>query len=126
MNDSPAAILFDDLGNPIGVTQDGTKYRLQVDAKNTLSSSTNRSSVAGNTSDVLLISANSARLGLLIYNDSDSPVYIGLGSIPVTSSNFTFIIWAQESQMLPSIFIGEVRGIWQSINTGFARITEMI
>ena len=29
-NDSPAAILFDELGNPVGVTFDGTFYRLQT------------------------------------------------------------------------------------------------
>lgn len=31
-NDSPASILFDELGNPIGVIFDGTAYRLQVQA----------------------------------------------------------------------------------------------
>lgn len=29
-NESPAAILFDELGNPVGVIFDGTVYRLQV------------------------------------------------------------------------------------------------
>src|SRR5271170_4372776 len=31
-NDSPAAILFDELGNPVGVWFDGSVYRLQVQA----------------------------------------------------------------------------------------------
>lgn len=30
-SDSPAAILFDELGNPVGVMLDGTVYRLQVE-----------------------------------------------------------------------------------------------
>jgi len=32
-NESPAAILFDELGNPVGVMFDGYAYRLQVEAK---------------------------------------------------------------------------------------------
>ena len=32
-SDSPASILFDELGNPVGVIQDGVIYRLQVEAK---------------------------------------------------------------------------------------------
>lgn len=31
-NDSPVSILFDDLGNPVGVTSDGYVYRLQTEA----------------------------------------------------------------------------------------------
>jgi hypothetical protein len=37
--DSPASILFDELGNPVGVIQDGTIYRLQV--QSTLTDGTN-------------------------------------------------------------------------------------
>lgn len=54
--DSPAAILFDDLGNPVGVLFDGTVYRLQVqalltDGYNTLGISSNPVSIdpVGNT-----------------------------------------------------------------------------
>jgi len=33
MSDSPVSIIYDSLGNPIGVILDGVTYRLQVEAK---------------------------------------------------------------------------------------------
>ena len=33
MSDSPASVLFDASGNPVGVVLDGSIYRLQVEAK---------------------------------------------------------------------------------------------
>lgn len=82
-----------------------------------------RSSVASSDSDILLVAANNNRVSVLIYNDSNSPLHIGLGTSIVTIQNFSMIISSQTEYLLPGYFLGEVRGIWQSIG-GYARITE--
>lgn len=87
-------------------------------------SAATRTSVAGAAADTPLLAANAGRKGALIYNDSNSILYIGLGATPVSDSDFTFPIAADAAWEVPPGFTGEVRGIWVDAG-GFARITEL-
>lgn len=161
-NDSPAAILFDELGNPVGVMYDGYVYRLQtqniiddgysngpvavkppftaaisgdralvvaISPNNSFTvtsakpSITTTTSVAASTSSVILLSANGARLGATIYNDSMNLMYVKLGSTASISS-FEIKLFPLSYYELPYGYTGEVDGIWSSA-TGFARIGEL-
>jgi hypothetical protein len=162
-NESPAAILFDELGNPIGVMLDGYVYRLQVQTiiddgysngpvavkpPNTAAvpsdrslvvaispnnsftvttakpSTTNTSSVAASTSNVLLLASNGTRLGATFYNDSSALLYIKLG--PTASlSDFTIKLLPLSYYEVPYGYTGEIDGFW-SATGGFARIGELV
>ena len=85
-----------------------------------------RSSVGSSISDVLLLSSNLARRGVIVYNDSSiATLKIGLGSSTTSSTNFTFAVGPGGFVELPERFTGEVRGIWSAVD-GSARITELI
>lgn len=83
-----------------------------------------RTFVSASVSDVLLVAANSSRIGLIVYNDSNSPLFIGLGTSTVTTDNFTLVISAHTERGWEYRFNGDIRGAW-SIATGVARITEI-
>lgn len=83
-----------------------------------------RTTVDSVTSDTLLIAANPARKGLFIYNNSDSPLHVGLGTTPVSLTDGTLIISSHSGWNIPFNFTGEIRGIWEAA-TGDARITEL-
>lgn len=91
---------------------------------------TNRSGTANITSitaaitDTLLISSNVARRGLMIYNDSNSPLRISLGTSAASMTNFSNYLPSQTSYTLDPNFYGEIRGIWETA-TGFALVTEL-
>jgi hypothetical protein len=123
MSDSPAVILFDVNGNPVTTIADGDGFRLKVDARKTISLVATRTSVNAAESDTLLLASNPNRISAIMYNDSDSSLYVGFGSAPVTLENYTITISAQSDRELP-VFAGEIRGIWQSVS-GAVRITEM-
>lgn len=124
MSESPAAILFDTTGNAVTISLDGVAYRLKVDAKETRATNAARTSVVASISDTLILAANTARLGVVIYNDSDAPLLIGFGTAVVTTTNFTLWIPARSNHELSNTFIGELRGIWEAAS-GSAYITEM-
>jgi len=83
-----------------------------------------RTSVAASVSDTLLVAANASRQALIIYNQSDSPLYVGYGVSAVSTSSFTLIVSANAEKELPGGFTGQIRGIW-TVATGNARITEI-
>ena len=125
-NDSPAAILFDELGNPVGVVFDGYVYRLQTESKSYPTSTATRTMVDAVNKDTILLVENPFRLNAVIYNCSSSPLYIGLGTTPVTSADFTYELSSQSSLELPQNYIGEVHGYWASITPdGWATMTEL-
>ena len=85
-----------------------------------------RSSVGSSISDVLLLSSNLARRGVIVYNDSSvATLRVGLGSSTTSSTSFTFAVGPGGFVELPERFTGEVRGIWSAVD-GSARITELI
>jgi hypothetical protein len=84
-----------------------------------------RTSVAASATDVQLLPANPARRAVLIFNDSNDVLYIGLGSAAVSTTDFTKSVSAQALARLPDGFVGEIRGLWSG-NEGAARITELV
>ena len=124
MSDSPAAILFDVQGNPIKVILDAGEYRLGVESRNKCSTIATRTSVNSTASDTLILAANPDRLGLILYNNSNSPLHIGFGSTPASLTDFTLIISAQTIQDTFHDWCGEIRGIWEAAN-GVVYITEL-
>mgnify|MGYP001577370438 CR=1 FL=1 len=71
-NESPASIIYDALGNPIGVILDGSIYRLQVEAKLTDGSNT-----LGISNNPLIIQDVSVQKKIL-YDIGDPLIYIGI------------------------------------------------
>jgi hypothetical protein len=83
-----------------------------------------RTSIAAAISDTLVLAANAGRRGAFFYNDSDSAVHIGLGTVAVTLADCTVIVAAHTGWQLPFHFSGEVRAIWETA-TGSLRVTEL-
>lgn len=143
---NPAAILYDASGNPLSVYTgtnlvagqpgviivgtDGTKtYYVKTDSQgrlDVLSSTTNavRSVVNSATTDQTLFNVDTTAKMRLIYNDSNSVLYVGLGSTPTTLTDFTYPVAAATLWIVPEGFEGEVHGIWSLVN-GQARLTVL-
>ncbi len=83
-----------------------------------------RTFVSASMTDVLLLSGNINRTNVVIYNDSNSLLYIGFGQSPVTPDDFTTSLASYTERTVLYEFKGELRGVWQS-STGVARITEI-
>ena len=82
------------------------------------------SNVAGSASNATLAASNSARKGLIIFNDSTAALYIKYGATASTSS-FTYKVYPNGQWEMPwPVFPGTVDGIWDSA-TGNARVTEL-
>lgn len=133
--DSPAAILFDDLGNPVGVVQDGVFYRLQVEAKIAVdqepipffiqSSGVSRTSVGASTTDIEILATNILRKGATIFNDTSvSSLRIGMGTTPVSDTDFTILVGPKGFWEVPFGFTGSIHGLWNGLD-GYALITEL-
>ena len=82
--------------------------------------------VAASASSVTLQASSSARLGLIVWNDSTDILYVKFGSAASTTS-FTYRLQAGESAELMNggvRYTGIVTGIWSGTN-GAARMTEL-
>lgn len=106
---SPVVIASDQ--STVGVNQDG-------------GATGTRSSVAGSSSDVQLLAANTARKGATVFNDSTAVLYLGLGATAASTTNYTTQIAPGGFYEVSAGFRGQVRGIWASA-TGNARVTEL-
>lgn len=106
--------LTDDSGtyvSPGSPTQPGTATRTQV---------------ADNSSDVLILAANTSRLAAQIFNDSSALLYVGLGTTATTATNYTAKVFSNGYYEVPAGFTGQIRGIWATDpNDGAARVTEL-
>src|SRR5262245_35440615 len=89
------------------------------------SSSATRTSVDESVDDTLLLAANPDRKGVIIQNESNSPLFVGYGTATVTAQDYTFVIPAQIPKEFAFGFTGMIRGKWQSASGGHARITEL-
>lgn len=83
-------------------------------------------SVADTASSTTLAAANGRRIGLYVFNDSTSDLYLKYGASASTTS-FTVKIpsgyfWEMPTTM---IYQGLVTGIWASNASGAALITEL-
>jgi hypothetical protein len=80
--------------------------------------------VASSATVVTLQAANADRRGLAIYNDGKQKLYVKLGAA-ASLIDFTVMIDKQEYYELPQpMYVGEVTGIWDSVD-GDARVTEL-
>jgi hypothetical protein len=87
-----------------------------------------RSSVNDSATAVSLIASNSGRKGLIITNDSSARLFVGLGTVDPTTTDYTFVIHGGQTwEMRPdAVFTGQLKGIWETDpNDGAARITEL-
>lgn len=91
---------------------------------NPSASSATITSVAGSGSSTTLKASNSARKGLIIFNDSSAALYIKFGATASTSS-FSIKLFPYETYAMDTvIYTGIIDGIWDSA-TGNARVTEL-
>ncbi len=82
------------------------------------------SNVSGSASSVTLLSANSSRMGAMIYNDSTAILYVKFGTTASTTS-FTVKLYPDAYFNLPDpMYTGRIDGIWASA-AGAARVTEL-
>lgn len=81
------------------------------------------SNVSGSASSVTLLSANTARVGFTIFNDSTAVVYVKLGTT-ASATDFAVRIAAGGYYEGPFGYTGRIDGIWASA-TGTARIVEL-
>jgi len=100
------------------VTIDPDQFAGQV------SSATTLSNVAGAASSTTLAAANTARLGLFLFNDSNKDCFIKYGTTASVTS-FTVKLPPEGHHFIDGpIYNGRVDGIWSSAN-GFMRVTEL-
>lgn len=85
-SESPAAILYDALGHPIGIILDGSIYRLQVDAKLTDGYAT--LGIITNP----IVSQSSLIKKKILYDIGDTNIYIGMAVLGTTSSTAAWLI----------------------------------
>ena len=80
--------------------------------------------VASSASSVSLLAANTARRGLIVYNDSTQTLYLKFG-VTASTTSFTYLMTPKSTlEMILPIYQGAIDGVWASAN-GSARITEL-
>ena len=80
--------------------------------------------VASSASSVSLLAANTARRGLIVYNDSTQTLYLKFG-VTASTTSFTYLMTPKSTlEMILPIYQGAIDGIWAAAN-GSARITEL-
>lgn len=83
--------------------------------------------VTSSATSVQLLASNVARLGVVIYNDSTSLLYVKFGTTASTTS-YTVEVPNDDWFALPGdmgvVYTGRIDGIWAAAN-GAARITEL-
>lgn len=91
--------------------------------QNVNSGTATETNVASSATSVTILSANIARLGATIFNDSTQILYLLLGTGPASNSKFTVQLVANAYYELPFKYSGIITGIWASAN-GNARVEE--
>lgn len=81
------------------------------------------SSVAGSASSVVLLPANSTRLGATVYNDSSVFLYVKLGT-SASTTDFTIKLFPFSYYETPYGYTGNISGVWAD-TVGFARVDEL-
>lgn len=79
--------------------------------------------VSDTATSTTLLSANAARLGASIHNDSTVVLYVKFGTT-ASATSFTVKMAADAHYEVPFGFTGRIDGIWASDASGAARITE--
>ena len=88
------------------------------------SSQADCSNVTAATSTTELLGATPNRTGATFFNDSNSILYLKLGTGAALTS-YTVRLMARDYYELPYNYTGSVHGIWATAN-GFCRVTELV
>lgn len=80
--------------------------------------------VASSITSVTLLAANVNRLGATIRNDSNSRLFVKLGST-ASATSFTERLESQQYYEIPFGYNGIIDGIWAPNVSGSARVTEL-
>lgn len=89
------------------------------------SSSPAVTSVSDSATSQILIAANTARKGLLIFNNSSQILYVKFGTT-ASATDFTVRLTPYATyEMTGTIYTGRIDGIWAADSTGAALITEL-
>ena len=84
-----------------------------------------RTQVADTATNTTILAANPNRVGGSIYNDSTAVLYLGEGTVDVTTTNYTAQVPPNGLYEIPLNFTGAYEGLWASDpNTGGAKVTE--
>lgn len=107
------------------VVQDSDTNRLPVQSAQAPTAT--RAAVADNAAAVTLLAANANRKGAYILNTSSAILYIGLGAVAPSTTDYTEKILQDQAWRVPECYTGPIQGIWASDpNDGVARVTEMV
>jgi hypothetical protein len=90
----------------------------------------NPATVAASATSVTLLTANTARAGATVTNNSSATLYLSLGTSAASSTNFTFVLGPLVGKLaayyeLPFGYAGAVTGIWDTA-AGSALIRELV
>ena len=101
---------------------DGT--RLPV--KTAMAASAARTIVADSAVAVSLLASNANRKCAYIRNTSSALLYVGLGTVDPTVSDYTEVLTQGQSYPVPACYTGQIKGIWASDpGDGGALVTEL-
>ena len=99
--------------------------KISFNTANVSSAATIRVSPVITTVGQKIVSANSSRKGLILFNNSSNSVYVALGSAANSANNMTFIMATFSHLILPMpIYLGDVFGI-RNAGTGTVLSTEL-
>lgn len=91
-----------------------------------MAASAARTAVADSAVAVTILASNANRKGAYILNTSSALLYLGLGSVDPTSTDFTEQLFQGQAWRVPDCYTGIIKGIWASDpNDGVARVTEL-
>lgn len=120
------------VGNPVLIAGwDGTNVQTlktsvngALEINETKAASSAVTSVAATVSNTTLLASNSAREGATLFNDSNRPLYVKLGTTASTAS-FTVKVGAQGYYEVPASYTGQIDALWGDPAIGSVLITEL-
>ncbi len=85
-----------------------------------------QTSVASSLSSVELLAVNTQRVGVTVWNDSRTRLYISVDGAAASLTNAFMRLEAGDSVEVPFGFKGQMFGIWPHGASGFARVAEWL
>jgi len=90
-------------------------------------STVSRRAVAASATSVAIAAADPERVGLSIYNNGNSTLYLGYGTVAATLSDFSVAVPAGGFYEAPAGWASlAIQGIWAGSPTGNVQITEVL
>lgn len=95
-----------------------------ITANPSTAGSSSVTNVTGAVADTLILAANSARKGAMVYNNATRAMYLKFGTGPSTTS-FSVIVQRDGYYEVPFHYTGVLRAVWAAGVTGDALVTEL-